>query len=361
MQIHRFTGVLALLAALAGPPAVAEPYLAVYKGLHCSACHTHTAGGGKRNAYGNAFAQAEMPARRLGETGVWSGEINKWFAVGGNLRAEYRYIDTPNQEEVSEFDVTRGTVYLEAQLVPGRLSAYVDQQVAPGGSLNREAYLMLRESAGKWHLAAGQFFLPYGLRLEDDTAFVRQATGVNFNNPDRGVQVGYESGPWSTVASLTNGSGGGSENDTGKQLSFIANYVVSRFRVGFSFNTNDSDAGDRTMQNLFLGVRTGPIAWLAEIDLINDDLPAGLEQDSMAGLLEGNWLFAKGHNLKVSYDYLDPDDDINEDDQVRYSVLWEYTPMQFLQSRVGIRIYDGIPQSDTQNRDELFIELHGFF
>ena len=297
----------------------------------------------------------------IGSDGIWSGEISKWFGVGGNLRAEYRFVDTPNQEEVSEFDVTRGTIYLEGQLIPGRVSFYVDQQVAPGGSLNREAYLMLRSGSGKWHLSAGQFFLPYGLRIQDDTSFIRQVTGINFNNPDRGVQAGYESGPWSTIVSLSNGSGGSSENDTGKQASLVTQYVASTWRFGVSANFNDSDAGDRSMQGVFAGLRTGPIAWLAEIDLVSDDLPGGISQDSMVGLIEGNWLFAKGHNLKITYDYFDPDDNIDEDDQVRYSALWEFTPVQFLQSRAGVRIYDGVPQSDAQNRDEFFWELHGFF
>ncbi|MGI9223505.1 MAG: hypothetical protein ACR2QX_03440 [Woeseiaceae bacterium] len=351
-------GSLALLCTAA---ARAEPYLAVDKGLQCSACHSHPAGGGKRNAYGNAFAQTEMPAERLGDGEIWSGQLGKYFAIGGDLRAEYRYVDTPNQPEVSGFDVTRGTVYLEANLVPGRLSFYVDQQFAPGGSLNREAYVKVQDGAGKWHLAAGQFFLPYGLRLQDDTAFIREVTGVNFNNPDRGLQVGYESGPWSTMLSLTNGSGGTSDTDTGKQVSFIANYVVTRWRAGLSFNHNDDDLGDRQMQNLFFGVRTGPIVWLAEVDWINDDLPTGGQRDSLAGLAEANWLFAKGHNIKFSYDYFDPDDDVSEDHRARYSIIWEYTPMQFLQGRVGVRSYDGTPQVDEDNRDEFFLELHGFF
>jgi len=360
VPIRSLVAALALLVA-AFSSALAEPYLAVYEGMQCSACHSHPAGGGKRNAYGNAFAQTEMPSKRVGDGGMWSGEISKWFAIGGNLRAEYRYVDTPNQPEVSEFDVSRGTIYLEANLIPGRVSLYVDQQFAPRGSLNREAYLKLRSESGKWHLAAGQFFLPYGLRLQDDSAFIRQVTGVNFNNSDRGLQAGYESGPWSTLLSLTNGSGGASENDTGKQVSFITNFVASRWRAGLSFNFNDSDAGDRQMQNLFFGLKTGPIAWLAEIDWINDDLPAGADRDSLAGLLEANWLVGKGHNLKLSYSYHDPDDGISDNHQVRYSVIWEHTPMQFLQGRVGIHIYDGIPQVDAQNRDELFIELHGFF
>ena len=360
MRTLSLCAVLVMLAVLV-PPASAEPYLAVYKGMQCSGCHTHPAGGGKRNALGNAFAQTEMPAKRIGEGDIWTGQLVSWLGVGGNLRAEYRYIDTPNQEEISRFDVVRGTLYVEATVIPERLSVYFDQQVAPGGSLNREAYVTLKSQSGEWSLTAGQFFLPYGLRLQDDSAFVRQATGINFNNPDRGVQAAFETGAWSTVLSLTNGSGGASENDTGKQVSLVTNYVRSRWRAGLSFNLNDSDAGDRQMQNVFFGLRTGPIAWLAEVDWINDEIPASDDRDSLAGLIEGNWLFRSGHNLKVTYDYLDPDRDLDEDHQVRYSVLWEYSPMQFLQSRVGVRVYDGVPQVDAQNRDEVFLELHGHF
>ena len=115
------------------------------------------------------------------------------------------------------------------------------------------------------------------------------------------------------------------------------------------------------MQNVFVGLKTGPIVWLGELDFISDDVPGASSQDAIAGLFEGNWLFRKGHNLKVRYEYLDPNDSISEDHQVRWSLLLEVTPMQFLQGRFGARHYDGIPQSDFQNRDEFFVELHGFF
>ena len=341
--------------------AAAEPYIAVRQGLQCSACHVHPAGGGMRNAYGNAYAQADLPAERLGDNGLWTGEISKWFAVGGDLRADYRYVDTPNQQEVSEFDVSRGTIYLEARLLPGRLSFYVDQQFAPSGSLNREAYLRLRDASGQWFVSAGQFYLPYGLRLQDDSAFVRQVTGVNLTNPDRGVEFGYDGGRWSAIASITNGSGGSSESDTGKQASLVASYVRPGWRAGVSFNANDADAGDRRMQGVFAGLRTGPVAWLLEADLVRDEAPGVPAVNAIAGLVEANWGLGRGHNLKFDYEYYDPDDDVDEDHEVRYSIVWEYTPMQFLQARVGVRVYDGIPQVDAQNRDEAFVELHGFF
>jgi hypothetical protein len=351
-----------LLGALADK-VLAEPYLAVYKGMQCSGCHSHPAGGGKRSEYGNVFAQTELPAERIGaaDADLWTGEIGKWLSAGADVRAGYEHVDVPNAGESSQFSVNRGSVYLEATVIPDRLSLYVDQQFAPGSSINREAYVRLNSASRRFHLAAGQFFLPYGLRLQDDTAFVRQVTGVNFFNPDRGVQLGYEAGPWSTQLTISNGGGGGVETDTGKQLSGVAHFVRQLWRAGASFAFNDADAGDRQMQNVFFGLRTGQVAWLVEADLITDDLPSGVEQDAIAGLLEANWRFRQGHNLKASYEYFDPDDDADEDHQVRWSLVWEYTPVQFLQGRVGVRLYDGIPQVDLQNRDVYFAEIHGFF
>jgi len=316
-----------------------------------------------RNEYGNVFAQTELPATRIGASDgeLWTGALTTWLSVGANLRSRYRRVDTPDDASLSEFEVTRGTIYLEAQLVPKRLAVYIDQQVAPNASQNREAYVKLTSDSGKLHFLAGQFYLPYGLRLQDDTAFIRLTTGINFTNPDRGVQLGYEAGPWSTQFSVTNGSGGGRETDSGKQFSVISNYVRQSWRIGASLNSNASDAGDRHMANIFFGLRTGPVVWLAEADWITDEQPGTDSRDGIAGLVEANWLFRKGHNIKASYDYFDPDRDISENHQVRYSLLWEYTPIQFLQSRLGARLYDGPPQIAAQNRDEFFIELHAFF
>ena len=298
-----------------------------------------------------------LPTHRKGD--LWNGQLSKWLAVGANLRGRFEVTDTDGQESQNGFDITRGTVYVEANLLDDKLSVYVDQQVAPNSSINREAYVLLKGK--KLRFTAGQFYLPFGLRLQDDTAFIRQTTGINFTTPDRGVQLGYESGPWSSAISVTNGSGGGFEIDDGKQVSLMTNYVTGRWRVGASVNHNESEFGDRSMANIFGGIRTGPISWLAEIDTIKDELPGAPDRNALAGLVEGNWRLRRGHNLKVTYEYFDPDDDISENHEARWSALYEFTPFAFLQARFGARANDGPPEVSNANRDILFVELHGFF
>lgn len=338
----------------------AEPYFAVQQGLKCGSCHASPTGGGLRNAFGNAWVQGNLAARPvdLGET--WTGSVNRFVALGANLRTSGRYLHVPGQAAESGFDVDEARLYLELSAIPERLSLYLDQRVAPGGSENLEAYGRLWWGNRSWYLQGGQMYLPYGLRLEDDSAFVREAPGINFANPDRGLQLGYESAFFTAQLAVSNGTGAGPETDKDKQWSLRAEHVRAAWRFGASFNFNDAEGGDRQMQNLFAGVRTGPISWLAEADYIVDDVAQG-ERKQWAALLEANWTMVKGHNLKVTAEWLDPDDEIDENERNRFSLVWEHVPLPFVQLRIGARVYDGIPQDAQQNRELAFAELHAFF
>ncbi|GFE80496.1 hypothetical protein GCM10011487_24960 [Steroidobacter agaridevorans] len=343
--------------------AQAEPYFAVREGLKCASCHFNPAGGGMRNAFGNGWAQSALPARRIEGTGTdaWTGVLNSFVALGGNLRANATYTDVPDAAATSEFELEEMRAYLAISAIPDRLAVYIDQRIAPGGSQNLEAFARYTTKDQRWNVQAGQFYLPYGWRLEDDDAYIRQVTGINFATPDRGVQVGYESAQWSAQLAVSNGTASGPEPDQGKQVSLRAEHIQNVWRFGAGFNNNHTDAGDRQMQGVFAGVRTGPIAWLAEADYLTDETLGPVERKQWVGLIEANWLVGKGQNLKLTAEVFEPDTDVDEDEQNRYSLVWEYVPFQFMQLRVGARIYDGIPQNDLQNRKIYFAQVNGFF
>jgi hypothetical protein len=361
--MNRYTQslVVAVLFAFALLPgtAMAEPYLAVESGLKCGNCHVNPTGGGKRNLFGTLYARNQISARALDLVegrAPWTGDVSsRWFAVGGDFRGGYSSVDIPGFAKQTDTDVSRATVYAEFRAIPNLLSLYVDQKIAPDDSENREAYLLLKPKQGKFTVKAGQMFVPFGLRLEDDNAFVRQATGINFLTPDDGLELGLELAKWSAQLAVIEGQAGADD-----QISASAVYVQPRWRVGASVNTSEDAFGDREMQSVFAGLKTGPISWLAEVSLISDQSPFR-ERDFYASLLEGNWRLRKGHNLKATYEFLEPDRDRDEDQQERYSFLWEYSPIQFVQSRVGVRRYNGIPNIAVSNRDELFAELHVYF
>jgi hypothetical protein len=338
---------------------VAEPYFAVMNGAKCNACHVNPTGGGKRTQAGAVWAQSGLSESLSGD--IWSGDLNEKVSVGADLRINMDLSTTPDEDDTNEFKMEEALLYFEFKLLDDRLIFYIDEQLAPSGASNREAYPLFWILDKSVYFKAGRFFLPYGLRIEDDTAFIRTVPGINYFTPDTGIETGLEMGSWSASFAITNGTAGGGEVDTGKQYSLYASFTQPLWRFGASFNYNDVDGGDRMMQNIFGGLKTGPVSWLAEIDYIVDDgSPTGRRKQWMS-FLEANILVSQGHNLKVTVEHFEPDLDIDEDERNRYSFLYEYYPLQFTQLTTGLRLNDGIPQAPEQNTTELFLQLHNYF
>lgn len=354
---------IVLASACAGVRA--EPYLAVQTGLRCAQCHVNQTGGGMRTPFGNQFAQTQLAANRLpGAAGTWLGQIGSSFGVGANLRAATTRNDVAGSHQSDPLDLREARVYLSFTPIADRLSFYLDQYLGPGSSQNREAFVRYSAADGSHYLKAGRIYLPFGWRLQDNSAFVRSQTAIDMAGPDLGVELGWDRGPLSLQFAISNGTFGESEVDSGKQYSMQVAYVQDAWRLGVAGNYNDQAVGDRAAAGLFAGLRSGPVSWLAEVDLIQDRSFAatpGGKLRSFAWLLEGNLRIVQGHNLKVSAEGLDPNRDGAADRQTRLSAVYEYTPIPYLQLRGGARRYDGPSRFPLQNRRLVFIELHGFF
>ncbi|MDP9012478.1 MAG: hypothetical protein M3O41_07455 [Pseudomonadota bacterium] len=351
-----------LVLALGTYAAHAEPYLAVQLGMKCGQCHVNPTGGGLRTTFGDVFAQTVLPAQHL-DTGTdnWTGQLGQYLRAGGDLRFHASLTQAPHTKSVDEFALEQTRVYMEADVIPNRLLAYVDEQVAPGGALNREAYMLFWSAGHDWYLKAGQLYLPFGLRLQDQSAFALTATGINMTTPDRGVEFGWERGHWDAQLALSNGTAGGPVASNGKQSSGQLIYVESRWRVGLAANLNAQSGGSKRAYGLFGGVRTGPISWLAQAEITNDQSIAKSQGKQLATLLEANWLIAKGNNLKVTQEFLNPNRAVPNGEQTRWSLVYELSPIQFVQLRTGLRYNDGIPQVNSEHQRLYFVELHGFF
>jgi hypothetical protein len=351
----------ALLFALAGA-AQAEPYLAAQMGLKCASCHVNPTGGGMRTVFGNAFAQTQLAAKRIGaDEDLWTGQVMKFLSVGGNARANWNFADAPHQSSTNDFAVEEARVYLDFGVIPNRLSVYVDQRFAPGNATNMEANVRLWLAENSLYVKAGRLYLPFGYRFEDDNVFVRQLSGINMQAPDEGFEIGMEKGAWTAQLAVSNGTSGAAEVDDGKQVVARAEFVQSVWRAGASAAFNHTDAGDRQAFGLFGALRAGRFTFLGEVDYVDDDGIGAAGRKLMATLAEANWKISQGHNLKLTYEWFEPDRDIDEDEQTRTSLVYEWAPIQFIQLRAGVRAYDGIPQNDQQNRTQAFLQLHGFF
>ena len=367
----------ALLGVLLLAPGVArsEPYLAVRAGAKCMVCHVNPGGGGKRTDFGSVYGQTALAASRIDLSArqivpttdatagpmPWTGRLGEKFALGADFRATAQAVRVPASASTPTVHQTRAQVYVEVKPVGDQLTLYLDGRVAPGAPITREAYALFWFADQSAYLKAGRMFVPFGLRIEDDSALIRQVSGVNFNASEDGVEGGLEVGPWSASVAVTQGVGGGAQTDRGKLVSAIATYVQPSWRVGASLGTLVNGRTDRRMQSVFGGLRTGIVSWLgAAVYVTENGTPIG-RLSQWASLVEGNVELARGHNLKLGYEFHDPNLDVREDQRVRYSVVWEVVPVQFTQLRFGARKNKGIPQNRPQNASEWFAQWHAFF
>ena len=372
---------LCILAAFlwASPNAQAEPYLAIQEGYKCSKCHVNMTGGGKRTDFANIYVQTrltsnfinwrsmlpgsdedldeeENPLKTDSTSSFFSGRMNDYIAIGGDFRALYERTETPGEDTEDVFNQHKQNIYLEIDLIPERVIYY--QTLAEGGDA-RESFGLLKWEFNEQpvYLKIGQFFLPYGLRLQDDTAFTRAVTGFTYGTTDVGLEAGYEPGSWALHAAVTNGTGSSLETNQSKRFTGSAAYVDKRYRLGISYDTNKNTDGDETrIYGINAGAQFGRTGILFETDIIDEP-----DDKQLVAILELNFLIARGKNLKLSYEYHDPSEDISDNANERYSLVYEPFLNQFTQVRGGVRENKGIPQDPSENITSYFLELHLFF
>jgi hypothetical protein len=359
MDIRRsgaFVNVLILLIGtliVDSSPANSEPYLAVRTGFKCGQCHVNRTGGGKRTDFGLLYSQTNLDMkiiRSARKRGFFDGRLSEFISVGANLRSDNVSLfaftnakgdktDYSNNSRISE-----ANLYFQFDLIPDVLTLYADQTLEP--SANRELFGLLENLPFNSYLKVGRTLLPYGFRLLDDDAFIRNVTGYTYNRHDVSLEIGFEPGPYSLIA-----------NATDNQLSIIGTTVFRRFRVGGSYGRNIKRGGE-FVYGALIGVNFGRFTLLGEGDFVtNGDL------DQFVGMAELNFLIRSGFNFKTVYEFFDRNRDISNDRDGQERITFGVEPFltRFMQVGLFYRINRFIPQNVFENRDQLTAQFHVFF
>lgn len=345
---------IAILSIFIPSRVEAEPYIAVREGMKCAQCHVNRTGGGKRTPYGLIYSQTLLPMKTMspeGQAPLLDGKINDFISVGGNFRVDdltlFEYTSTTGEtvESSNRLNMAEANVYLQMDLIKDFLMFYIDETVAPT-SQNREAFGMVTIPDHDAYLKFGRMFLPYGLRLLDDGAFVRNRTGYTFNRQDVGVEVGFTPGRYLFLMNVTN-----------NQLTLLGSIAHRRFRLGASYGQS-TEIGDRFVAGGFGGVHIDRMTFLGEVDFIREN-----EIDRLALLAEVNYLLRTGLNAKIAYEFFDRNRDVENARDGQERVIFGVEPFltQFLQVGIFYQLNRFIPQNAAQNQDRLLLQLHVFF
>ncbi|GIW45234.1 MAG: hypothetical protein KatS3mg077_2516 [Candidatus Binatia bacterium] len=392
-------------ALLCSEAARAEPYIAVREGMRCSACHTNVTGGGKRTDLVSTHAKDLLhypdflgPFSRPVE--FFTGEINPYVALGGDLRTSASWIFQSlgatgrvrndrafrGRLEQTRLEVTQATVYGELRLIPDRVTFYIDQRFQPTVD-TREAFALVKGFL-PWDgfIKVGRMFLPYGLQLQDDEAFIRggrsrgsssASTGFSFNLQEPGALIGFEPGKWSLLFSVTDGSAGDRDVRTVGTIYTVYDDVpvVRTLLLGGSASRVAPPSGETVVFGFFAGTNLGPLTLLGEVDFRSDKGRAtlGRRVGQFLAYGEADYLLFGWLNIKAAVDYADSDGrltrqvgsatilDTANDAENRVSIGLEPFLNRFVQPRLFYRINNGIRSDPTHNQNVLLLEAHVFF
>jgi hypothetical protein len=368
----------------------AEPYMAVREGFRCSACHVNVTGGGKRNdtiaahardilRYPSFFEKLAKPVE------AFTGDINQYLSIGADVRMRSTLIfqELGDQGEVEnntafrgrldtvELAVNEADLYGEIRLIPDVLTLYVDQRFSPQ-TTTREVWGLLRLPYDSF-VKAGKMFLPYGLQLQDDNAFVRggrngsATSGFSFNQQQAALELGIEPEPFSVIAAVSEGPPGDRDVQFTMTAMGVFNDVPTLHNVlaGASFSRIGPPKVQNTVFGFFLGSMLGPFTYLGEVDFRYDKSEAtgGKQRGTFLFYSEVNYLLFGWMNAKAAFDYADDDGDISmraDDSENRFSVGLEPFLSRFLQLRLFYRVSNGVKSNPSHNQDLWFAEMHLF-
>ncbi len=349
-------GIIGACLFAAAPRIYAEPYIAVRSGMKCSVCHVNKSGGGMRTDYGSVYSQYQLLLATAGGKKLpfsFDPKLNKSITVGANWRVEQVRISQYTNDSgkvfpsADESTIREGNLYLNLELVKNFLSLYIDQTMAPS-STNREFFATV-EGPHNTFFKFGRMLLPYGLRLMDDEAFIRNTTNYTYNRHDLGYEVGWEPGPVSAIVNVTN-----------TQLSSVGSVNFRRVRVGGSYGSaiQKLERDKKNTYGIFGGANAGMFTFLLERNWTKN-----VDIKSVSTLAEVNVLPIRGLNFKTTYEYLHPDTMIPRDQngQQRYTFGAEPFLTQWFQIGLYYRKNDWIPQNGPKNQDQIIGRLHTFF
>ncbi len=367
---------LLIIGAFIAHTAHALPRFAIRTGAKCQSCHVNPTGKGMRNAFGFSYGSEELPIPTYKEATAlddFSPNLTQYLSIGADYRTLFFY----NQiNKTSSFFQMQGNLYFNLRLNK-KVSVYVDKELY--GSF--EAFGLAKILPLDGYLKLGQFMPAYGTKVDDHNLFIRGGPydprifggefppgyplGLNFGAgmEDDGIELGFAPSIFTFEAGVFNGLPGGgliATNATGyKTISVRGDATIKtediNFNVGGSFYSHPSATGTRTFYGAFGAVSLFKNLTLnSEVDFVKT--PFGAHDST--GIMyynELNYLLTTGVDLKLGYEFYDPNKDIKNGSFSVITLGAEFFPLSGVEVRPLYQINIESPKEISNNNTFLLL------
>ncbi|HXG00902.1 MAG TPA: hypothetical protein VNL69_08950 [Bacteroidota bacterium] len=363
-----------LLCCILVEHAIALPRFASRTGAKCQSCHVNPAGGGMRQAFGQQYGRETLPVPTWSEEFTlddFSTKLTDFVSIGADVRTLFYAQEIPDtaggrpgtsSNTNNAFFQMQGDVYLNFR-VAKKVNIYVDKGLYSGF----EIFGLLSVLPGNGYVKIGKFLPQYGTRLDDHRAFVRDRTGFNPESGRAeltGAEVGFSPGPVNIAAGIYNATDGfGAAVAKNKALlgRIDGMFTLSEemyLGLGGNVFSRELGAGSRTTIFGALGSFSyKDLTVFGEVDWIRNKA-GGATVTGLVSLVEADFVVTPGVDLKVMYEFFDPDVDLKTGSISRYSFGVEFFPISGVEVRPLYRINSEDPANVSNNEFNLLIHFY---
>ena len=383
---HLLAGFVATLVLGVATQALATPAFAIREGAQCRKCHVNPSGGGMRNRYGRyVYGPTTLAAGYLGAgTNTLDLDVSDTLSFGADARMAYIDQRPEDAVDVSTFLQMQADLYIAAKPADG-LTLYYDR----GSYGSFEAYglyeLDLRASKLSGYAKVGRYMPTFGLRLPNHRIFIREEIGFGPRDKGVGLEAGFYFGPMLVQLGVANGVASDRMFDDNLQKAITGRVEVMhrfgevRFTLGASGYGNL--AGNRTEVGMSVvdtraeqlygsahwGIGLGRFVYFGEA-VVGQLTPGGknmavVEKQSFRSYQELDVRLLRGLDLNLTYEFREPDLDLESGRAHRPGIGVEFYPMPGVELKALYRysIGSGPAEESTDGMHEVISMVHIFY
>ena len=357
--------------------AVALPRFASRTGAQCQSCHVNPSGGGMRQAFGVQYGRENLPVPTwYGEFGLddFSTKLTDFVSIGADFRTLYFYQQNPDTgtppksvKPSNAFFQMQGNLDLSFHLAK-RVVMYLAKGLYSSDTYSDfEVFGLLSILPANGYVKIGKFIPNYGIKMDDHRIYVRTYTGFSpeLVRPElTGAEFGILPGPLSITGGLFNsvdGFGIGTGNDKallGRVEGMFKATEYVHLGLGANVFTKKSAAGVRS--NLYGGfgsISFESLTILGEADLMENKLEKGTTT-GIVTFVEADYVVTPGLDLKLGYDFYDPDKDLKTGSKSRYTFGCEFFPIAGVEVRSLYHFVQDEPIDFRNNEFQLLVHFY---
>jgi len=366
--------VTALLLGILGgvSSAAAEPRFTARYRQDCTLCHQNPTGGGLRSLYASQFlVPAEMSMKKYDAEQLQRihPDVSSSITVGTDVRTIW--VGVNDAHPTHNFFQMQGDLYA-AFAADEHFSATVDIDQTGSTEIYGIGWILPLNG----YVKMGRFTPVFGWKFADHNMFNREELGFDQPyNTDAGIECGIRPPHLAVHASILNGEPGSNTRwDRNRDVAWIGDalwqFHVSQCGGGLGgsiyYNRNEptvEGGGRRTQGGPYGYLNWHRVSWLWEVDASRLRVPGVRVTTKLVTSHEVSLQIGPGIDLLATYNYVDPNLDLQSGTRSRFGLGIEVRPVPFVGLEATLNAYridEGldVPGSDFVRGE---VQAHFFY